>query len=205
MDKNLIEKYKNEMLNLYRSSRPMALQQSANQQNIQPPEPEPAPMPEPLPMPAPTLEPAELGLGSPLPGGESRYSYFYNGKGQLIGIVTSLKGIYPVKGAKVTVFTGNYEDMTVLDSSVTDSSGRTKAFLLSAPAKALSEEAGASQKPYASYNMLVDADGYVDNIHLNIPVFSGVVSLQSSDLMLTETAGENTEPRIFDEAQEFTL
>lgn len=195
MDKNLIEKYKNEMLNLYRSSRPMALQQSANQQNIQPPEPEPAPMPEPLPIPAPALEPAELGLGSPLP----------DGKGQLIGIVTALKGIYPVKGAKVTVFTGNYEDMTVLDSSVTDSSGRTKAFLLSAPAKALSEEAGASQKPYASYNMLVDADGYVDNIHLNIPVFSGVVSLQSSDLMLTETAGENTEPRIFDEAQEFTL
>ena len=126
-------------------------------------------------------------------------------QGELIAIVTTLRNLYPVNGAKVTVFTGNPDQMTVIDSDFTDNSGRTKSFLLPAPAKQLSQTSGASEKPYASYNMLVEADGYIDNIHLNIPVFSGTTSLQNSNLMLSETAGENKGPQIFDEAQQFTL
>ena len=208
MDKNLIEKYKNEMLNLYRSVKttpvqaelspdsqadPQAPRQTPDLPSVEePPEvsiPQPSQQPPPRPMPSVLPE-------SPMADGE----------GQLIGIVTALNGIYPVSGAKVTVFTGNYyNDMQVIDTAFTDSSGKTKSFTLSTPAKALSEQAGASQKPYASYNMLVEADGYIDNIHLNIPVFSGVVSLQGSNMMLSETAGENMGPQIFDEGQEFTL
>jgi len=69
----------------------------------------------------------------------------------------------------------------------------------------LSQSAGEMEKPYSSYNMLVKAEGFVDNIHLNIPVFSGVQSVQRSNMMLAETAGENKGPQIFDEGQQFDL
>ncbi len=186
MDRNIIEKYKSEMLNMYKSVKTVptiaemtVLKPQNEQQNeSQPTEPDIKPLSE-----TPT-----------------------DSTGQLIAIVTSLREIYPIKGAKITVFTGNYYDnMDILDTAFTDESGRSKAFILPTPAKALSETSGASDKPYSGYNMLVQSDGYIDNIHLNIPVFSGVVSLQGSDMMLRETAGENKGPRIFDEGQEFTL
>lgn len=128
-----------------------------------------------------------------------------SGNGSLLAVVTTLRAIYPVKGAKVTIFTGNYDDMDVITSGFTDESGKSPVFSLPAPDKSLSESPGISDKPYSSYNMLVQADGYIDNIHLNIPVFSGVQSVQQSNMMFLETAGENKGPQIFDEAQQFTL
>ena len=178
MNKELIEKYKNEMLNMYRSAK-------ATPVAAKPPE---APQPTQTETVTQTENDTETSQGG------------------LIGIVTSLRSIYPVKGAKVTVFTGNYDDnMQVFDTDYTDESGRTKEFRLPTPEKSLSETAGASDKPYASYNMLVQSDGYIDNIHLNIPVFSTITSLQESNLMLKETAGVDKGPQIFDEGQEFTL
>lgn len=125
--------------------------------------------------------------------------------GGLIGIVTTIRSLYPVKNAKVTVFRGEYPNMTVIDTALTDQSGRTKVFFLPTPEKSLSLQEDNSELPYAVYNMLIEADGYVKNIHLNIPVFSGVTSLQQSNLLLTETAGENKGPFIFDEGQNYDL
>ena len=128
-----------------------------------------------------------------------------SGNGSLSAVVTTLREIYPVKGAKVTIFTGNYNNMDVIDSGFTDESGKSPVFILTTPDKELSESPGISDKPYSSYNMLIEADGYLDNIHLNIPVFSGVQSVQKSNMMLFETAGENKGPQIFDESEQFTL
>ena len=169
MDKNLIEKYKKEMLNMYSRAKTAI------------------PVNAPAVMPSPVIKEDTSGNGS------------------LLAVVTTLRAIYPVKGAKVTVFTGNYDDMNEIASGFTDESGKSPVFSLSAPDKELSESPGLSDKPYSSYNMLVEADGYIDNIHLNIPVFSGVQSVQSSNMMLTETAGENKGPQIFDESRQFTL
>ena len=63
----------------------------------------------------------------------------------------------------------------------------------------------AKAKVNSLYGMMVQADGYIDNVHLNIPVFSGVTSIQGSDMMLVETAGIDKGPQIFDELQQFTL
>ena len=125
--------------------------------------------------------------------------------GSLIGIVTAVRALYPVKNAKVTVFTGEYDNMNVIDTALTDQSGRTKTFVLPTPEKALSLEETNTVLPYALYNMAVEADGYIKNIHLNIPVFSGVTSLQQSNLLLEETAGTDKGPQIFDEAQKYDL
>lgn len=171
MDKNLIEKYKNEMLNMYKQkSTPKVIPIKAEENEETTPE-----------------------------------NNIQNQTGELTALVTSLRSIYPVKDAKVTVFTGNPDNMNVIDTSFTDESGRSKSFVLSAPDKDLSQNSSTSSKPYSSYNMLIQADGYIDNIHLNIPVFSGVNSLQNSNMMLYDTAGENKSPQIFDESQSFYL
>ena len=126
-------------------------------------------------------------------------------EGKLIAIVTSVRGLYPVANAKITVFTGSKENMSVIDTDVTDQSGRSKAFVLATPEKSLSMQSGETSLPYAMYNMLVEADGYVDNIHINIPVFSGVTSLQKSNMLLRETAGTDKSAQVFDEKSNYDL
>lgn len=175
MDKTLIEKYKKEMMNMYRTGRAMPVQTI------------PAPM---TPMPTAT---------------EETQSVTTDGRGGLVAIVTTLRRLYPVPNAKVTVFTGNIEDKQVIAIDTTDASGRTGVFALDTPSRQLSQQADRNALPYASYNMLVEADGYIDNIHLNIPVFSGVTSLQGSDMMLIETAGVDKDPQIFDEGIDYNL
>ena len=126
-------------------------------------------------------------------------------KGRLSANVTSVANIYPVRGAKVTVFTGSPDSMTVLDSAVTDESGKTRVFLLDAPPKSLSMTSGAPALPYTLYNLLISADGFLDNIHLNIPVFSGIASVQRSDMLPKAVAGGRTDPIIFNEFSSFEL
>ena len=128
-----------------------------------------------------------------------------DGKGALVALVTTIRGLYPVPNAKVTVFTGNIEQMQVVETSQTDQSGKSKPFVLDTPAKTLSLSSERTATPYASYNMLVEADGFVRNIHLGIPIFSGVTSIQGSDMLLLETAGEDKSGQIFDESEEYDL
>ena len=172
MDKDIIEKYKREMLKMYNLT-PKAVPVQTTENRI-----------------------PQNNASQPTPDTAS---------GSLIGIVTAVRALYPVKNAKVTIFTGDYADMNVIDSDLTDQSGRTKTFVLPTPEKALSLEETNTVLPYAIYNMLIEADGYIKNIHLNIPVFSGVTSLQQSNLLLEETAGADKSPQIFDEAQKYDL
>ncbi len=126
-------------------------------------------------------------------------------KGKLSAWVTSVANIYPVKNARVTVFTGSPDNMTVVDSGATDESGKTKEFLLDAPPKSLSMSSGAAALPYTLYNLRVSADGFLDNIHLNIPIFSGITSVQKSDMLPKAVAGGRTDPVIFNEFSSFEL
>ena len=165
MDKTLIEKYKEEMLKMYRSVKTV-----------------------------PTVaKPVTTPTALP------------DGTGGLIANVTALRQLYPIPNATVTIFTGDYDSKTDIATATTDQSGKTDVFLLPAPNRALSQSAGADAKPYSTYNMLIRAEGYRDNIHLNIPVFSGVVSIQGSNMMLLETAGVDKGAQIYDESLQFDL
>ena len=125
--------------------------------------------------------------------------------GRLQGIATSIRGLYFVPNTKVTVFTGTPENMQVIDTSITDENGKTKVFTLPTPTKSESLSPQNQVIPYGLYNMMVEADGYLTNIHLNVPVFPTVTSRQTSNLLLLETAGVNKGPRIFDELQNYNL
>ncbi|MBR7133526.1 MAG: hypothetical protein IKD04_08335 [Clostridia bacterium] len=170
MDKNLIEQYKTQMLDMYRTAKK-------------------APAEEKITVSAPPVQ-------NSLPA---------NQVGRLIAVVSTLRSLYPLEGARVTVFKGEPQNMQVIGTLVTDQSGRTGSFVLETPAKEISLDSAETEIPYAIYNMLVQAEGFRDNIHLNIPVFSGVTSIQRSNMMLLETAGEDKGAQIFDEAQQYNL
>lgn len=170
MEREIIERYKNEMLKMY---------SSVNNQN-------------------PTVD-NRIEIQTPIK------QQTVNNQGNLLATVTTVRTLYPVANAKVTIFSGDYTDMNIIDTAFTDQSGRTKAFSLPTPERELSLESENTVIPYAVYNMMVEADGYIDNVHLNIPVFSGVTSIQNSNLMLKETASPNMDVQIFDEAEKYDL
>ena len=160
MDKELIERYKAEMLRTYNSR---TLPDTAEQNDVN-----------------------------------------YDDTGHLLVSVTTLKGFYPLPRATVKVFTGSVEDMTVIDTDITDESGQTKLFSLPAPSRELSQSTGATEAVYTSYNVLVEADGYVDEINLNLPIFRGVTSLQNVDMIL-RSVSNNQNTIINDQNENYNL
>ena len=125
--------------------------------------------------------------------------------GGLIVSVTSLKGLFPVKNALVTVYKGTPENSEEIDKDYTDDSGRTKKFILATPPFSASQTADNSQTPYALYNISVKSDGFIDWLETDIPVFPATVSLQAADLTLSGTAGKNNPPRPFSDFPKFDL
>ena len=111
----------------------------------------------------------------------------------------------PSEKGRLSAWVTSPDNMTVVDSCATDESGKTKEFLLDAPPKSLSMTSGAPALPYTLYNLRVSADGFLDNIHLNIPVFSGITSVQKSDMLPKAVAGGRTDPVIFNEFSSFEL
>ncbi len=131
-----------------------------------------------------------------------------NSNGGLIVSVTTLRGIKGVPDAKVTIFTGTPENYEIIAEDVTDSSGKTGTFLLPTKEKALSEQAdtGALKAiPYSLYNVAVSADQYARQLNLNIPIFSGVTTLQNMDITSLSTYGDKDKPIIVDEMPKFNL
>ncbi len=165
MDKDLIERYKSQMLELRKKAAPTVAQSEENE----------------------TL---------PTPDSQT---------GGLIVSVTTLRGLFPVKNALVTVYTGLGDTYNEIDSDYTDESGRTKRFILSTPKKSLSQTAGGSEVPYSLYNISVRSDGFIDWLETDIPVFPETVSLQNADLTVSGAAGKNDAPRPFSDFPKFDL
>ena len=93
--------------------------------------------------------------------------------GRLTVMVTAISSLYPVEKAKVTVFTGDYMMPNIIDTDFTDNSGKTKTFSIPAPTRELSMEPDTGAQPYTLYNVLVEADGYADNLHIHLGATRG--------------------------------
>ena len=146
----------------------------------------------------------EMYARSSLPQTEASSS-FEDSSGGIIVNATTLKQLYPVSNARVTVFTGPYDNMDIVETGYTDQSGKSPVFKLKTPAKELSLSAAAPQLPYSLYNIETVADGYVTRVNLNVPVFSGVVSAQSVDLQPISASGNHTAPQIVDLQSSYEL
>ncbi len=175
MDKSLIDKYKSEMMDMYLSSR-----NTPKVSNTIPP----------------TNADEANTDSSPV---------LADNTGKLIVTVSTVRSLYPVENARVTVFSGNPENKQTLDYDFTDQSGRTKAFVLVTPSKNLSYNSENYELPYEVYGIEITAEGYIDTVYLNVPIFSGTTSIQQVNMMLLETEGANKGPIIYDTAQQYTL
>ncbi len=182
MNKQLIEKYKNELLKMYSSAPKYKSAEVLNN--------------------AESTSPKQgfYTEGEPYSGNDATEE-----NGRLTVSVTSISELYPVKGAKVTVFTGDYQNPKEIAVSITNESGKTTDFILPAPPRELSLESNNTIPPYSLYNILVESDNYADNIHLNIPIFRGVTSMQRSNLIPLGTTAQNKGPFIYNEFSDYNL
>lgn len=114
------------------------------------------------------------------------------GTGYLSVRVTTARGAIPLEGARVQVRDLPREpasaERDLLQAAVTDRDGRIPLISLAAPPK---EESLRPQErtslPYATYLLEVRLEGYFDQCYVGVPIFDGVVAVQTVDLIpLTE-------------------
>ncbi len=127
-----------------------------------------------------------------------------SGEGYLLVNVTSVRGLYPVARALVTVFRGNIDDMEKITEGYTDESGKTGLFVLPAPPASLAQDSDSQIPPYATYNIVTRADGFIDTINYNAPVFDKVTSIQNVNL-IPRTSMDGNGTVVIDEYDSYTL
>lgn len=107
----------------------------------------------------------------------------------------------PVPGAHVTI-SRLIDDTPVLYRLMrSNENGDTPLVPVPTPRQALSQSPG-NGKPFATYNIRVQQDGFFTVQNVNVPVFSGIVAIQPVELIpFPENANrENTDNIIFESA-----
>ena len=106
--------------------------------------------------------------------------------GFLIVQTLTANGALPVENAIVYVY--SYGDENSSDGSralytlKTDNFGRTEKVALGALNKELSLTPE-DKKPYTTYNIVINADGFYESERINVPIFQGITSVQTVDLI----------------------
>ena len=116
-----------------------------------------------------------------------------DGVGYMIVRVTTARGAIPLEGATVIVSDYLPEDVNERGNAIytltTNSSGLTDKFPLPAPPRELSQSPG-NGKSYLTYNIAVTKDGYYQQNYINAPVFEGITSIQSADMIPLSDNGQ---------------
>ena len=111
-----------------------------------------------------------------------------NGYGQLIVSVNTAGGALPVENAVVTVKDTGGKIISVF---FTDRNGRTPRLKLMAPPRENSESPNAPGPAFFNYNVDTDKEGYTSVRNIDVPVYSGVTSIQTVELIpLSEGSSE---------------
>ena len=105
-----------------------------------------------------------------------------SGIGYLIVNVATARGAIPLPGASVTVYYEEPDNTGIHSVLTTDMSGKTEKIPLPAPNRALSETPG-NIKPYATYTVTAEKDGYYTATGTAIPIFEGITSIQPLEML----------------------
>jgi len=105
-------------------------------------------------------------------------------QGKLIVNVRTASGALPVPNARITVYSAS-DDGTPISSVTSDRSGLSPLLTLPAPPRMLTMQPGSNVKPYAEYTVVTEADGFYTVTSTNLPVYSGVTSIQPVELIPT--------------------
>lgn len=102
-------------------------------------------------------------------------------------------GALPVEGAAVTVRSGDGEEGSFIRTLYTDESGRTPPLALETPPASGSLSPGGI-RPYAVYNVRVEREGFYPHENRNVPIFAGVTSVQSVEMIPLSPYGGGVPP-----------
>ena len=97
--------------------------------------------------------------------------------------VSTAGGAVPLEGAAVNIRGGDVEDSSVIYALSTNSDGLTPTVPLDTPPRSASEAPQYTVPPYAVYNVDVFAAGYAPAFFHNVPIFSGINSVQPAVLL----------------------
>ena len=102
--------------------------------------------------------------------------------GYLIVKVSTARGAIPLEDATVSVRGTPEENSSIVYSLETDSSGLTPRLALPAPPKNVSQTPG-DIPPFSLWNVDVFFKGFSTAHYTNVPVYSGITSIQNADLI----------------------
>ncbi len=113
---------------------------------------------------------------------------------------------FGIGSARVMMFLTLPSGSVAVFDGLTDISGSTPSIILPAPSRELSQSPNnGGVPPFSTYMVYVEHPSYVRALFNNVPVFSGVESIQPVQ-MLAKTAGtDEPEPIIIDEVRRNTL
>lgn len=92
-------------------------------------------------------------------------------------------GSSPVAGAKISVTALVNGRRYLVVTAKTDESGATQAFRVPVPDKSYSLKPDPAVRPYALYDISVTADGFFNTRSVDVPVFSGITSVQNFSMI----------------------
>lgn len=102
--------------------------------------------------------------------------------GYLIIRVSTARGAIPLENATVTVRGSTPQNSGVIYSLETDISGLTPKLPLPAPPRSNSL-APNGETPFSLWNIDVFSKGFITAHYSNVPVYSGITSVQSAELV----------------------
>ena len=108
-----------------------------------------------------------------------------NEVGYLTVRVSTAGGAIPLANASVNIRGGSVDDSSIIYSLLTNSDGLTKTVALNAPPRSDSLTPQDQTPPYSVYNVDVYAKGYTPAFFHNVPIFSGINSIQPAILVPT--------------------
>lgn len=103
--------------------------------------------------------------------------------GYLTVLVATALNTIPIPDALVTVTQNKDGAQTTIRQAVTDISGKTSKIQLPAPPRVNSLTPNPLGPSYSLYNVTVQKDGYYPVSSQNIPIFAGITSVQTVNLV----------------------
>lgn len=89
----------------------------------------------------------------------------------------------PVKGAVISIEGTVNGNRLLMGTAVTDESGTAGAFEVPVPDVKYSQTPDSRVRPYALYDISVTADGFFNTRSVDVPVFSGIISVQTFEMI----------------------
>lgn len=98
---------------------------------------------------------------------------------------------FPIPNAKVSVYLELTDGQRLMFEGLTDISGVLDNIVLPAPELSLSQTPDSKGRlPYSSYTVTVERDGFTGARYVDVPVFSGIKSIQNAELVPLSSNGE---------------